>query len=251
MKKLTLTIENDFDFDLIRILFNRLNILFSEEKTILENGICLERYEDNEIEINDVNNEYVQDFVAAAIDDNSNNDIKELDSFHKKRNVNNFNFYFSDKTTKDIYNTIQEIQKKYFESGLEKDIVPMVLNNIAEIIDKDISTISRILENATYELNGNVFFYKYLFNEHDFSTFDGRPVSRFEILHLIKEYIQNEDKSKPYTDILLETILKEKGYNIERRTVNKYRSNLLHIPCTFKRKVNSQIKDIEFKFLNY
>ena len=112
----------------------------------------------------------------------------------------------------------------------------MILNDIAEIIGKDVSTISKILDNAQYTLNGKILFYKELFTEHDFSTFDGRPVSRFEVLHLIEEYIKNENKKSPCTDDFLEKKLQERGYNNKRRTITKFRNELLSIPNTFERK---------------
>lgn len=238
MKKLTLTVENDFDFDFVRILLNKLNISFHEEvNTTVENNILEETNEITETEIDKICNESIQESVEV-IGDSSNEVNEVLETIPKKKNYNtkDFNFTYSDETIKAVYKTIKVIQRNYFKTGLKKYIIPMVLNDVAEIIGKDISTVSKILDNAKYTIKGDTFFYKDLFSIHDFSTFDGRPVSRFEVLNLIEEYIKNEDKKKPCTDIFLEKELQSLGYNIKRRTVAKYRNDILRIPSTFERK---------------
>lgn len=245
MRKLILTTDNVFDFDFIRILLNKLNISFQEETIVsTDNELCEESIDtaiDTEREIHEINNDAKQEASADIRD--RHNEVFLVTDFNKKNNNTNykktnknFNFTYSEETIKAVYKTIQVIQKNYFNTGLKKYIIPMILIDVAEIIGKDVSTVSKILDNAQYTLNGKTLFYKELFTEHDFSTFDGRPVSRFEVLHIIEEYIKNEDKKSPFTDDFLEKELQARGYNIKRRTIAKYRNDILNIPNTFERK---------------
>lgn len=130
--------------------------------------------------------------------------------------------------------SIMNYQKDYFLSGDEKDLRPMILKDIAEEINMDISTVSRVA-NSKYVLTPyGTFLIKEFFSE-SMTNQDGEEVSTREIKKILEESIAEEDKRKPLTDEKLAKILKEKGYPIARRTIAKYREQL-DIPVARLRK---------------
>jgi RNA polymerase sigma-54 factor len=129
---------------------------------------------------------------------------------------------------------IMDYQKKYFLSGDERDLRPMILKDIAEIVGLDISTVSRVANSKYVQTPFGTFLLKSFFSE-SMQTSDGEEVSTREIKSILSETIENEDKKKPFTDEHLTRILKEKAYNIARRTVAKYREQL-NIPVARLRK---------------
>lgn len=131
-------------------------------------------------------------------------------------------------------NAIMNYQKEYFLTGDETNLRPMILKDIAEIVDLDISTISRVANSKYVQTDQGVFALKYFFSE-SLSTDSGEEVSTREVKKILSEAIDNEMKRKPLTDEKLTTLLKEKGYNIARRTVAKYREQL-NIPVARLRK---------------
>ncbi|MBT3242948.1 MAG: RNA polymerase factor sigma-54 [Bacteroidetes bacterium] len=131
-------------------------------------------------------------------------------------------------------NAILEFQKPYFESGDEMNLKPMILKDIAELTQLDISTISRVANSKYIQTNFGIFPLKYFFSE-GLQTDSGEEVSTREIKKILEECISVEEKRKPLTDDKLAAILKEKGYLIARRTVAKYREQL-KIPVARLRK---------------
>lgn len=131
-------------------------------------------------------------------------------------------------------NAIMNYQKEYFLTGDETNLRPMILKDIAEIVDLDISTISRVANSKYVQTDQGVFALKYFFSE-SLSTDSGEEVSTREVKKILQEAIDNEPKRKPLTDEKLTIVLKEKGYNIARRTVAKYREQL-NIPVARLRK---------------
>jgi RNA polymerase sigma-54 factor len=131
-------------------------------------------------------------------------------------------------------NAIMNYQKEYFLTGDETNLRPMILKDIAEIVDLDISTISRVANSKYVQTDQGVFALKYFFSE-SLSTDSGEEVSTREVKKILQEAIDNEPKRKPLTDEKLTLVLKEKGYNIARRTVAKYREQL-NIPVARLRK---------------
>jgi RNA polymerase sigma-54 factor len=131
--------------------------------------------------------------------------------------------------------TIVAIQEKFFLTGDETTIKPMILKDIADRIKMDISTVSRVASSKYVETEFGIFLLKFFFSE-GIKTADGAEVSNKEVKVILKEAIGAEDKSKPLTDGKLMDILKEKGYNIARRTVAKYREQM-NIPVARLRKV--------------
>ena len=124
--------------------------------------------------------------------------------------------------------TMSEIinfQKEYFKEGDEAKLRPMILKDIAERTDLDISTISRVSNSKYIQTHFGIYPLKYFFSE-GLQKDDGEEVSTREIKKILQEFIENEDKKKPLTDEKLAQILKGKSYNIARRTVAKYREQL-------------------------
>jgi RNA polymerase sigma-54 factor len=129
---------------------------------------------------------------------------------------------------------ILEYQKEYFLSGDETKIKPMILKDIAEIVEMDISTISRVANSKYVQTPYGTFLLKTFFSE-SLSTDSGEEVSTREVKKILQEAIDGESKRKPLTDEKLAKLLKDKGYNIARRTVAKYREQL-NIPVARLRK---------------
>lgn len=129
---------------------------------------------------------------------------------------------------------IMEYQKKYFLSGDETKLRPMILKDIADIVQMDISTISRVANSKYVQTNFGVFPLKYFFSE-SMSTESGEEVSSREVKKILSDAIEGEIKKKPLTDDKLALLLKENGYTIARRTVAKYREQL-NIPVARLRK---------------
>ena len=120
---------------------------------------------------------------------------------------------------------ILNYQQDYFLTGDETKLKPMILKDIAEKIGLDISTVSRVANSKYVTTPFGTFLIKSFFSE-SLSTDSGEEVSTREVKKILQDCIENENKKKPITDDALASILKEKGYNIARRTVAKYREQL-------------------------
>jgi RNA polymerase sigma-54 factor len=120
---------------------------------------------------------------------------------------------------------IMNYQHAFFLTGDETNLRPMILKDIAELVGLDISTISRVANSKYIQTNYGIFSLKYFFSE-SMSKDTGEEVSTREVKKILSEAIQGEEKNKPLTDDKLTLILQEKGYNIARRTVAKYREQL-------------------------
>ncbi|MFM8242379.1 MAG: RNA polymerase factor sigma-54 [Crocinitomicaceae bacterium] len=131
-------------------------------------------------------------------------------------------------------NAIMNYQKPYFLSGDETKLRPMILKDIADIVGLDISTVSRVANSKYVQTNFGIYPLKYFFSE-SLSTDSGEEVSTREVKKILSDAIENEDKKNPLTDEKLMDLLNEKGYNIARRTVAKYREQL-NLPVARMRK---------------
>jgi RNA polymerase sigma-54 factor len=131
-------------------------------------------------------------------------------------------------------NAIIDHQREYFSSGDETKLKPMILKDIADVIHMDISTVSRVANSKYIQTPYGTFLLKSFFSE-SLSTSDGEEVSTREVKKILSEAIGKEDKRKPLPDQKLAELLNEKGYNIARRTVAKYREQL-NIPVARLRK---------------
>lgn len=120
---------------------------------------------------------------------------------------------------------IMHYQKAYFLSGDEEKLRPMILKDIADEIEMDISTVSRVANSKYVNTPYGTKLIKEFFSE-SMTNDQGEEVSTREIKSILKTVISKEDKKKPLTDEKLAKILKQKGYPIARRTVAKYREQL-------------------------
>ena len=129
---------------------------------------------------------------------------------------------------------IMQRQKEYFLTGDEMKLKPLILKDIAEMVDMDISTISRVANSKYVSTPYGTKPVKDFFSE-SMKNDEGEDISTKEIKQILQSVINNEDKNKPYPDDELAQILKEKGYPIARRTIAKYREQL-EIPVARLRK---------------
>jgi RNA polymerase sigma-54 factor len=131
-------------------------------------------------------------------------------------------------------NAIMQYQYDYFLTGDERDLKPMILKDIADRVEMDISTVSRVANSKYVQTEFGTFLLKSFFSEA-IQTDSGEEVSNKEVKKILEECIENEDKRKPLADEKLTEILKDKGYTIARRTVAKYRESM-NIPVARLRK---------------
>lgn len=129
---------------------------------------------------------------------------------------------------------IMQFQYDFFLTGDEKRLRPMILKDIAEITDLDISTVSRVANSKFVQTEFGTKRLKSFFSE-SLQTQNGEEVSTLEVKNILSEIIDKESKRKPLSDEKLKDMLQGKGYNIARRTVAKYREQL-HIPVARLRK---------------
>ncbi|OAD45361.1 RNA polymerase factor sigma-54 [Polaribacter atrinae] len=122
-------------------------------------------------------------------------------------------------------NTIMHYQYEYFLTGDERKLKPMILKDIADKINMDVSTVSRVANSKYVSTPYGTKLIKEFFSE-SMKNDQGEDVSTKEIKKILETVIFEEDKKKPLTDEKLAAILKEKGYPIARRTVAKYREQL-------------------------
>ena len=131
-------------------------------------------------------------------------------------------------------NAIMQHQKEFFISGDETTLHPMILKDVAERTGLDISTISRVANSKFVQTEFGTHRLKFFFSE-SMSTDSGEEVSTREVKKILSNVIEAEDKRKPLSDERLTELLQEKGYNIARRTVAKYREQL-NVPVARLRK---------------
>ena len=130
--------------------------------------------------------------------------------------------------------TILELQKDYLSTGDETLMKPMILKDVADRTGLDISTISRVVNSKYVQTEFGTIPLKYFFSE-SLSTDSGEEVSTREVKRILSDLIGAEDKVDPISDQRLTEILNQRGYNVARRTVAKYREQL-NIPVARLRK---------------
>ena len=144
----------------------------------------------------------------------------------------------------DLVRTMRAIVEKqidWFRSGKETDLKPVILNDIAEMIEMDISTISRVTKEKYVQTPYGVYELKYFFNDR-MATSNGEEVATRTIKAKLREIIENEDKAKPLSDQAIADLLKQEGFPIARRTVQKYR--VQHF-ATCRRQAEADIRDTQ------
>ena len=127
---------------------------------------------------------------------------------------------------------IVQLQEDFFRYG--EPIRPMILKDVAEIIEMDISTVSRVVNGKYVQTRFGVYELKYFFSE-SLETEDGEDVSTREVKKMLQQMMDEEDKSAPLSDQKLADGLAKQGYKVARRTVTKYREQM-HYPVARLRK---------------
>lgn len=208
---------------------------------ILENmdgelNLSLNQKNSPELRINDTYLNMLRSFIETK--KTNNKGTKEAISFVKQK-LDSAKWFIE--AIKQRHNTLLvtmtemiDFQKEYFQDGDETKLRPMILKDIAERTGLDISTISRVSNSKYIQTNFGIYPLKYFFSE-GMQKDDGQEVSTREIKKILNDFIDSEDKKKPLTDEKLAQVLKEKTYNIARRTVAKYREQL-DIPVARLRK---------------
>ena len=135
-------------------------------------------------------------------------------------------------TLMNVMKTIVSLQESFFRSGAT--LRPMILKDVADRIEMDISTVSRIVNGKYVQTPFGVFELKYFFNE-SVEMQDGNSVANRDVKILVEELIKSEDKLKPLSDDALAAELQNRGFLVARRTVSKYREQL-NIPVARLRK---------------
>jgi RNA polymerase sigma-54 factor len=136
-----------------------------------------------------------------------------------------------------LYNSMYAImmhQKDFFLTGDETNLRPMILKDVAEKTGLDISTVSRVANSKFVQTEFGTYRLKFFFSE-SLSTDTGEEVSTREVKRILSDMVEGEDKRKPLSDDQLTEMLQQKGYNIARRTVAKYREQL-NVPVARLRK---------------
>jgi len=133
-----------------------------------------------------------------------------------------------------VMRTIVERQRQFFETG--ENLRPMIYKNIAEEIQMDISTISRVVNGKYVQMDFGVYELKHFFSDK-IETVTGEEISNKEVKNQIRDIIQNEDPRKPLSDDRIAEMLREKGLNIARRTVAKYREQMTLPVARMRRKI--------------
>ena len=131
---------------------------------------------------------------------------------------------------------ILDFQHEYFISGDEADLKPMVLKDIAEVTGFDISTISRVVNSKFIETHFGIFPLKYFFSE-GMENSEGEEMSTRELKKVLLECVDGENKHKPLTDEQLVVEMNKRGYNVARRTIAKYRSQLNIPPARWRKEI--------------
>lgn len=185
-----------------------------------------------------ISRSYTDMFKAYDKSDKSDKKLKEAVTFVKQK-LDSAKWFIDaikqrQQTLLRTMKAIIDFQFDYFLEGDETKLKPMILKDIASMINMDISTVSRVASSKAVQTDFGIFPLKYFFSE-GISTDSGEEVSSREVKQIIKDIIESEDKDKPFSDDKLEKILNDKGYNIARRTVAKYREQL-NIPVARLRK---------------
>ena len=185
-----------------------------------------------------ISKSYAEMFKAYEKSDKKDKKLKEAVSFVKQK-LDSAKWFIDaikqrQHTLMRTMQAIIDFQYDYFLEGDETKLRPMILKDIAERIGMDISTVSRVASSKAIQTDFGIYPLKYFFSE-GITTDSGEEVSSREVKKIIQELVEAEEKSKPFSDEKIEEILNQKGYNIARRTVAKYREQL-NIPVARLRK---------------
>ena len=236
-------------FDLIKGLNPKPGLGFGsgDQTAIIPDFIATIRNDEVWIEINNrnaprlfVSKSYVKmlsDYEEASTQDQNNPKKKAVQFIRDKMGAaRNFidSIYQREHTLLKVMMAISYFQQKYFITGERSDIKPMILKDIAQMVNMDISTISRVVSKKYVSTPYGIISLKEIFSEK-IST-DSGEVSNIKVKELIKSMINKENKSIPLSDEQMAKILQSKGFVTARRTVSKYREQL-KIPVARFRKM--------------
>lgn len=133
-----------------------------------------------------------------------------------------------------VMHAIIDKQEEFFKSG--ENLKPMIYRNIADVIGMDISTISRVVNGKYVQMDFGVYELKHFFSDK-IETVTGEEISNKEVKNRIREIIQQEDPRKPLSDDRIADMLRQEGLNIARRTVAKYREQMMIPVARLRRKI--------------
>ncbi len=198
--------------------------------------LSLNSYNIPEVKVNRRYMDMIRDMVAS--DGSIKDKDKEALQFVKSK-IDSAKWFISaikqrHDTLMRTMHAILDYQHDYFEDGDKSKLRPMILKDIAEATELDVSTISRVVNSKYVQTQFGIILLKSLFSEA-MQTESGEEVSSYEIKTILQQCIDEENKRKPLTDETLMEILNSKGYRIARRTVAKYRE-MLDIPVARLRK---------------
>ena len=195
---------------------------------LTEDGFDLQLNSRNlpELRLSPAYNEMLQSYMKNR---NQKKDMKEAVMFVKQK-IDSARWFIDairqrQSTLLLTMNAILGYQQEYFVEGDETKLRPMILKDIAEMTGLDISTVSRVANSKYIQTHFGILPLKYFFSE-GLQTDSGEEVSTREIKRILQDCVENEEKRRPLTDERLTEILQEKGYQIARRTVAKYREQL-------------------------
>ncbi|MES2797347.1 MAG: RNA polymerase factor sigma-54 [Bacteroidota bacterium] len=176
-----------------------------------------------------ISNSFAEMLDTYHKSDKQNKSIKETVTFIKQK-LDSAKWFIDaikqrQNTLLRTMDAIVKFQFEFFIDGDENKLKPMILKNIADMIDMDISTISRVANGKSVQTEFGIYQLKHFFSE-GIATDSGEDASSREVKNILKEMTENESKSSPLSDDKLEKILNERGYNIARRTVAKYREQM-------------------------
>ena len=180
-----------------------------------------------ELRVSSTYNEMFRDFTSNK--ENQSREMKDAVMFAKQK-IDAARWFIDaikqrQQTLIATMTAIVNYQREFFIEGDETYLKPMVLKDIADITGYDISTISRVSSSKYAQTEFGIFPVKFFFSETMLND-SGEEISTREIKKIMLECIDEEDKRAPINDDKLAEVLKEKGYNIARRTVAKYREQL-------------------------
>ena len=217
----------------------------NQVKYIVPDYFILNRGGDLELVLNNknapdlhINDQYLNILKSYKENKNNNKEDKKAVMFIKQK-IDSAKWFIDAivQRQQTLYKTmyaIMQYQYDYFLTGDERRMKPMILKDISDITGLDISTVSRVASVKFVQTEFGTKRLKEFFSE-SIQKEDGEEVSTLEVKNILKEIVEGENKRKPYSDEKLKSILMDKGYNIARRTVAKYREQL-QIPVARLRK---------------
>lgn len=131
---------------------------------------------------------------------------------------------------------IVDKQLQFFLSGNPLDLRPMILKDIADEVGLDISTISRVSRSKYVQTQYGIYPIKYFFTDA-YTNEEGEDISVINVKNTLRDLIENEDKKHPFSDAQLTDLMNEKGYQVARRTVAKYRDQLQYPVAQMRREL--------------